>query len=156
MTWTHIKDELPPEDQLLIGICSFDDKKVDWICIGKVDEIYKELPEIDYRTNFITTVHVGVHSIKWWHPIPELPEKEDRGWFADEDWIDIIVSQAPVRRNDPFQFIVFDEIDGIAECEYWGGYQSDTWSCKHYFKKPLFWRPFPQIPIPSYGYILQA
>lgn len=154
LEWSN---SLLPENQIVIAISSFDNKHVHWICIGKVDSDFRSLSEHDYRTNVKTTVGVGVHSIKWWHPIPDLPFKDEDGeWWANEEWIPISDSLPPQRRGDPFQFIVFDEFDGIAECEYWGGFQSDTWSCKHYFSKPLFWRPFPVLPIKSYGIVLQC
>ncbi len=150
--WTHISNKLPPENEILIGISSFDDKRLDWICIGSLDKAYKyDLNELDYRTNFKTTVGYGVHSIKCWHPIPKLPWEIDGEWYHDEEWIDCKEFKPPSYRSNPITFILFDGKEGIAEAEYWGGYQSDTWSCKHGFDNPLFWRPFPRLPLESNG-----
>lgn len=153
--WRHVNDELLPENQLVIAITCFDDKTASWVCIGKVDPNYKHLSEYDYRTNIETTVGVGVHGIKWWMPIIDLPTHEDGEWLHSNDWLECKESPPPQRRGDPFHFILFDEEKGVAEAELWGRYQSETWSCKHSFYKPLFWRPFPMLPLPSFN-VLQC
>jgi hypothetical protein len=71
--------------------------------------------------------------------------------YAEEEWIVCEDFKPPSYKSNSMQFILFDGIEGIAEAEYWNGYQSDTWSCKHGFNKPLFWRPFPRLPIESNG-----
>lgn len=69
--------------------------------------------------------------------------------------IGLIVYPAASLQYNPFTFIIFDEEDGIAEAEFWGNNYGSTWSCGHRFKKPLFWRSFPKLPIPSCGNILK-
>lgn len=96
MNWIHVSEKLPPEDTTLIGISSFCDDSVDWICIGKIDPAFKErFDEIEYRTNFITTVDVGVYCIKWWRPIPDIPYLLHEEWIGSGDWINCVSSRKP-------------------------------------------------------------
>lgn len=144
MKWNSVKTHPLPIDKLIIGITQ------DWVMIGKKwDKVDDTCIEHYDGYNYL-------HSIEYWHEIPELPWQEEGEWFHNDDWVDCKISQPPRFYSHAVQFIIFDEIDGIMEAEYWGGYQNDTCSSKRYFKKPLFWRPFPKFPISTEGdYILQ-
>lgn len=135
--WKQTKDFPLPLNQIIIGYTG----ENGWVSIGI------HLPGF-IKNTIDSTMGVGVHPIKWWHPIPNLPWKGDyEEWTHAGDWIDCKDFPAPSLRDDALEFILFDEEVGIAEAEHWNGnYQSDTWSCKCYFKKPLFWCPFPILP----------
>ena len=141
--WHHITERPLPENQLIIGISSVrDDGEGDWICIGM-----KDVRLANEHMSIMTTVGWDVHFIKWWHPTPELPVKFHDEWNNRGIWIDCKKCPAPQKYQDAFTFILFDEDEGIAEAEFWYGYQSDTVNCKHVFNKPLFWCPFPKLPV---------
>lgn len=133
--WVNVHDHPLPENEVVLCV-----SQQHWVCIGKSKPGKKNV--------IITTVDVLVNSIEWWHPIPQIPQKEDDEWlYNSSEWISCEKFPAPQMKDGSVSFILFDEEVGIAEAEYWGCYQSDTWSCKHYFNKPLFWRPFPILPI---------
>jgi hypothetical protein len=148
MSWHNIKDTPLPDGRLIIGLEEWSDGTASWLIIGD--------KESDDSIASHHTPWISVFGITWWHEIPELPTKEESRWCAYSDnWFDCKKYPPPSKDRSSVEFILFDEEDGITEAEYWDGYQSDTSSCKVIYHKPLFWAPFPRLPIKSNQSILQ-
>lgn len=146
MEWKLTRDNPIPDDRLVIGF------NVSWqepisvytIIIGKK---FSD----DSLTHYDNDLAV-VYDIVYWHEIPTLPQKEDDYWVDFEgEWFDCKVFTPPYKRDHRLHFMLFDQDHGIIEA-YWGGwYECDTDCMKREFKKPLFWSPFPRLPIDNFS-----
>lgn len=136
--WKLVKDHPIPKDRFVICISSFLSENCDWIFVGNLWNNALDICATKYG--------VVVGSVMFWHELPKPPLE-----IGYEDWISCLERPAPSYIDTSINFLLFDEILGVVEAEYWGRYQTDVMSCKYGYDKPLFWRPFPVLPIRSFN-----
>lgn len=146
MTWISVKDRLPPTDRIIMAITD-----QNWVCIGKIDERAVSDPNTFFKTALVTTVGINVPGIIYWCEIPFCPTKNGNKWLIFGNWISCNEFSPPNYQHSSLLFVLFDGIVGIAEAYVGTGYESDTYSCKYYFKDPVCWMPFPRLPIDISG-----
>lgn len=144
MSWKLCKDFPPPRDRYFIALI----EDTSWLCIAKF--IREDPPYIIYETphGFIC-----MGSPTWWHEVPERPNLE----FANqENWFSCEYSPPPSNCDSAVEFILYDEEVGTAAAEFRSdSYITDVFSCKVLFRKPLYWRPFPRLPVHYRSKVLQ-
>ncbi len=147
--WKRVTEEPLPVDQLVIALETtkhkywHEEERAGWLCIGT-----RKADADPIWNNVVHTAVTYVTGITWWHPVPDVPVLgDDVSCYMNSGWFDCKTNPVPRGENDCFQVILFDGEVGITEAEYWGGWQTDVWSCKYGFNKPLFWRPFPRLPV---------
>jgi hypothetical protein len=141
--WIDSKIIPPPGDRSFIGVHCFGET-IDWIFLGKA--VGENL------NNYETNAGIGIsYPIAWWAEAPVSPE------ISSNDWVSCRKFPAPVGEHNLYDFILFDGLVGITESQARSQYhyRSEYWSCGYDFEKPLFWRPFPRLPLPSVSSILQ-
>jgi hypothetical protein len=154
-SWVRSTDKPVPIDRGFIGITGHEE--VNGIFIAKFRAIHPELKVNIFQTAAGTDI---TYAIDWWHEIPELPhipfyvegcEKEVNS-YSHDGWFGCELSPPP-RDEFASYFLILIDYDKemlVTEADYWcGGYSTDFFSCNVDFNHPLFWRPFPRLPIHS-------